>query len=88
MNGVPFEVEEVLPITGRGMIVLARALSSSDFSVGDSSMLAGCPIAPVLDQPRALTPDGHLRLDLFAFILRNPDDGARFQRGETVFLGS
>jgi hypothetical protein len=86
MNTVPFEVEEVLAITGRGMVVVARALRTSDFVLGDSSTLAECPIAPVLEQPRALTPKGNPRLDLFAFVLRNPDDASRFQPGETVFL--
>jgi hypothetical protein len=86
MNAVPFEVEDVLPITGRGVVVLARALSTRDFHVGTNSTLAGCPISPALEQPRALTPDGRPRLDLFAFQLRNPDDAGRFARGETVWL--
>jgi len=83
---IPFEIEQVLTISGRGPVVLARALTSQDFSLGSSATLNDRPLRPVLEVPRLIEPDGSRRLDLFAFTLEDPVDLAYFTPGQQVVL--
>jgi hypothetical protein len=81
-----FEVEQVLAISGRGPVVLARALTSQDFPLSSIATLNGRPLRPVLEVPRVIEPEGSRRLDLFAFTLEDPVDLAYFTPGQQVVL--
>lgn len=88
VNGrfVRFEVEAVVEVSGHGIIVLARLLVRPGFTLGSAPKLEGRRIVPHLTQPRALTPDGRVRLDLFAFKLLHPGDAPAFRAGQLVVL--
>jgi len=62
-----------------GSHIFARQLAACDFSVSASSQLGGVPIQPSLSQPRALRPDGSPDLDIWAFVLREPQNAGNFQ---------
>jgi hypothetical protein len=83
---IAFEIESVFTVSGRGVVVLARWLGPQSFaSLGDAT-LGGVPIEPRTDIPRKLGLDGQPRIDLFAFLLRRPEDRTRFVPGERVLL--
>jgi hypothetical protein len=83
---VRFEVEAVVEVSGHGTIVLARLLVRPGFTLGSAPKLGGCSIVPHLTQPRALTPGGQVRQDLFAFKLLHPEDARAFRAGQLVVL--
>jgi len=65
--------------------VIARLVDeTADFGVHDGSLLAGCPVEPWVDAPRALDADGRRRRDLFAFCLRSREDRRKFGVGDRV----
>jgi hypothetical protein len=84
---VLFEVEQLLKVKGHALVV-ARRLAAGDFVLGDAPRLAGVPIHRELTQPRALSPSGEPRLDLFAFRLKFAADIDRFTAGQRVELES
>jgi hypothetical protein len=83
---IAFEIESVFTVTGRGLVVLARCLEPQSFVTLRYATLGGVPIEPWTDIPRKLEPDGQPRLDLFAFVLRRPEDRPRLVPGERVLL--
>lgn len=80
-----FEVEAVLDVGGQ-TVIFARILAPRDFALNEESRFGGCPIVPVLSQPRAMRPDGSPRTDLYAFVLRRREDGDKFRVGLQVPL--
>ena len=86
MARIPFEVEHVATITGRGVAVFARWLGPEQFESLRDATLGGCPIEPWTDVPRSIGPDGKQRLDLFGFVLRDPADRERLAPGQRVEL--
>ena len=86
MARIPFEVEAVFTVTGRGVVVTAKCLGPQSFTSLDGATLCGIPIEPWTQIPRALGADGRQRLDLFAFILSHPEDRERLAPGAHVFL--
>ena len=86
MARIPFEVENIVTITGRGVFVVARWLGPDDFENLREATLGGCPIEPWTEVPRSLDSDGNIRLDLFAFMLRRGEDQTRFVKGQRVEL--
>lgn len=80
-----FVVEAVTGLRGEVIVFAAELEGEGSFTV-DAATLAGCPLKPVLNQPRALTPDGQPRYDLWAFHLRHRRDRVQFIVGETVVL--
>ena len=81
-----FEVEETIEAGGR-TYVLARLLNAGvDFTLTERSSLDGCGVERWTDIPRAATPDGKQRYDLFSFCLKSSADRARFTKGEHVTL--
>ena len=81
MAALRFQVEfvQVLP---EQSYVIARKLDQGDFGLVEGCALAGCAIDPrYLEIPRAHNPDGTLRLDLFAFLLRHPRGCLALQAG-------
>ena len=86
MVAIPFEVESLLALPGRPTVVFARLLGAPGFTVSEASRLGGCAVLPSVSQPRAHRPDGSPRLDLFAFVLQNREDSARFEVGQKVML--
>jgi len=83
---IAFEVESVFTVTGRGVVVLARWLGPQSFASLSGATLHGVSIEPWTDIPRQQGPDGQPRLDLFAFVLRRPEDRPRFVPGERILL--
>jgi len=67
-------------------VVLARVPAGVEFALGSRPTLDGCRIQPFLTQPRAVSPDGLPRLDLYAFELRSIGDADRFHPGDLVLL--
>jgi hypothetical protein len=84
---VKFKVEFILKLDS-GSYVFARQLGVGNFSVSASSRLGGVPIQPSLSQPRAAMPDGSPDLDIWAFVMREPQDAEKFSVGQTVELES
>ena len=80
-----FEVEAVLANVGSG-VVLARQTEAGDFHLRETSSLGGAAIHPHVSAPRALTPAGAARTDLFAFALRSRNDLGAFSVGQLVEL--
>jgi hypothetical protein len=83
---IAFEIESVFTVTDRGVVVLARWLGPQSFASLSGATLGGVPIEPWTDIPRKLGLDGQPRLDLFAFVLRRPEDRPRLVPGERVLL--
>jgi hypothetical protein len=83
---IPFEIEHVFSLTGRGVVVLARWLGPESFTSLHGATLGGVSIEPWTEIPRAHHPDGRLRLDLFAFLLSRAEDRDRFAPGARVLL--
>ena len=81
-----FEVEQTIEANGRAYVVARLLDSSADFTLTESSSLDGCKIEKWTDIPRAHTPDGKQRYDLFSFCLKSTADRARFTRGKRVTL--
>ena len=86
MAQIPFEVENVVTISGRGVYVLSRCLGSPTFGTLAGASLGGCAIEPWTDMSRSLSSDGDSRVDLFAFVLRDPHHAKRFSPGQQVGL--
>ena len=85
---VELEVERILEMRGTAY-VFARVLEDvGDFTVQRGSTLAGMPLQPYLDIPRAVDVNGRPRLDLFSFALQNPADVAHFEVGQRVELST
>jgi hypothetical protein len=80
-----FKVEFVYKLDQEAY-VMARQLEGGDFSLSASSRLDGAAIRPAVTQPRKLRSDGSPDLEVFAFILANPDDAASFRLGEVIEL--
>ena len=84
---VKFKVEFVGKFDSSSYL-LARQIEAGHFSVSVSSRIGGVPIQPSLSQPRALKPDGSPDSDVWAFVLREPQDAERFSVGQTIELVS
>lgn len=80
-----FSVEFVYRL-GQEAYVMARQLEGGDFSLSASSRLDGAAIRPVVTQPRKLRSDGSPDLEVFAFILANPEDVTSFHVGKVINL--
>ena len=83
---IPFEVEQAAWIAQHLPVVLARILEPQDFALGAAATLGGCRLVQFLEIPRSVRADGSPRIDLFAFVLVEPGDLARFTPGEVVEL--
>jgi hypothetical protein len=83
---IPFEVEQTAWIARHLPVVLARILEPQDFQLGAAATLDGCLLEQFLEIPRSVRADGSPRLDLFAFVLVDPEELARFTPGEVVEL--
>ena len=68
--------------------VFARQLEPGSFTLTDDSTLGGVAIRRWLEQPRKVRDDGSLDTEVFAFVLRNPDDRERFHEGLEVDLSA
>jgi hypothetical protein len=84
-----FEIELVLALPGvKRVQVLARKLEVGDFAIPLGATLGGVRVSPVLSAPRAKNAQGELRLDLFTFLLLDPQDAGRLSPGQRVLLTS
>ena len=81
-----FEVEARVPPPSA--IVLARQLSDAPWEMPADPHFGGVPVEPVISQPRAMTPEGEPRFDLFALVLKRPSELGKFAIGEKVILAS
>jgi hypothetical protein len=82
-----FLIEGVSHVAGQGVFVFARHVSGTlGFTFGPNATLAGLPIEREVNQPRKLSPTGQPDLELFAFKLKNVDDGGRLVIGHTARL--
>src|SRR5258708_2589915 len=70
---VKFKVEFVYKLDQEA-VIMARQLEGGVFSLSASSRLDGAAIRPEITQPRKLHADGSPDLEVFAFILTNPED--------------
>ena len=86
MTAILFEVEQTAWIAHHLPVVLARILEPQDFALGAAATLGGCQLVQFLEIPSSLRADGSPRLDLFAFVLVDADELARFAPGEVVEL--
>ena len=85
-TAVELEVEGIQLVRATAY-VFARVLEpGDDVSVHEGSTLAGAPLHPYLDMPRAIDADGNPRLDVFAFALQHSEDRMRFEVGQRVTL--
>ena len=80
-----FEIEFVFSKEG---LIFARVLKEGAFTVTATSTLGGCRLLESLNSPRALTPDGQPRYDLFAFRLRDRRESSKLKVGCEVLLKS
>ncbi|PIA77431.1 hypothetical protein BFR04_08260 [Gaetbulibacter sp. 4G1] len=84
---VKFEIESVFKITGRGYFVTAKLVEEGKgFWLPENSKLGNIEITTSLTQPRAIDENGNVRLDLWAFQLKNDSDSEKFKEGEIVEL--
>jgi hypothetical protein len=81
-----FEVEQAAWIAQHLPVILARSLEPQDFTLGGAATLGGCALLQFLEIPRSIRADGSPRLDLFAFVLVEAADLARFAPGDIVAL--
>ena len=81
-----FEVEQAAWIAQHLPVVLARMLEPRQFALGAAATLGGCRLVQFVEIPRSVRADGSPRLDLFAFVLADPGELARFTPGEVVEL--
>jgi hypothetical protein len=63
-----------------------RQIESGAFTLTHDSTLGGIPIHKRVEQPRKVRADGSPDLEVFALVLRNPDDRAHFAEGSEVEL--
>ena len=80
-----FEVEDVTEITNTGVLVLARLLDNTDFSIKQGLKLGGCEITGG-NIPRSVTNSGAARYDLWGFYLARKADSKYFKKGMVVEL--
>lgn len=85
MKSPRFEVEEVNEITGLGTVVFARRLDNYEFLLRKGSLLGGFEVQSG-DIPRVVNADGTVRVDLWGFLLKEPDAAKYFHRGLIVEL--
>ena len=71
-----FEIEYIFELKSRNKIyVFAKLLTpNSDWHLSDKSKLGDVEIEKSIDIPRKLDDDGNVRLNLFAFVLKNNND--------------
>jgi len=81
-----FRVHSILAGTGHTVQVLALLSDPADFTLTEPATLAGRPIYPWTQQPRALDSSGRQQTDLFAFALRDAADASYFTPGQDVEL--
>ena len=81
------EIEFIVRLSARDQIIIgAKRLNDVDFKMSDTSSLGNIPIEKFIDIPRAHDKEGNIRLDLFAFILKNKSDKDKLSIGQTVEL--
>ncbi len=85
---VKFEIESIFKLRARNkVVVFARLLDSNlDWKLSEKSKLEQVEIENWFDIPRALDKDGNIRLDLFAFALKNNMDEYKLQIGQIAEL--
>lgn len=66
------------------VMILARSLGATDFSVGDNSTLGGCKLLKYLDQPRSIREDGTQDPKVFSFCLADNEDRKKLSVGAEV----
>jgi hypothetical protein len=77
-----FKIEEIFELKGRDKIcVLAKLLDiDSSFQLTDKSRLGEVEIENWFDIPRKLDDNGNIRVDLYAFLLKNKLDLNKIQK--------
>jgi hypothetical protein len=85
---IQFEIEHIFKLHARNKVcVFARLLDSSlDWKLTNESKLGQVQIENWFDIPRAHDKDGNIRLDLFAFQLKNNDDKNKLNINQVVEL--
>ena len=83
-----FKIENIFKLHAKNKVcIFARQLDlNSDWKLNDVSKLGKVQIENWLDTPRAFDKDGNLRLDLFAFLLKNKDDKDKLEVNQIVEL--
>lgn len=84
--GRVLRVEGLFQARGRWTVIAGVADGRGALEVDPETTLAGCPVEPWLEQPRKRDEDGRARTDLWAFILRDPEDAPRFAVGGVCAL--
>lgn len=81
-----FKVEGVITVKAK-VYVLAKYINADiHFILTDNSYLGPVPIERWMDMPRAHDEEGKLRVDLFAFALKYPDDKEKVKTGGILEL--
>jgi len=83
-EGHRFKIEHIRE--SNPVMIFARALGTTNFSVGENSTLGGCKLLKYLDQPRATTGAGTQDPKVFSFCLANNGDRKRLSIGAEVEL--
>jgi hypothetical protein len=85
---IQFEIEDIFKLDTRNKVcVFARVLNSDlSWKLTDESKLGVVRIENWLEIPRSHDKDGNIRLDLFAFLLKNNDDKDKLKVNQIVEL--
>jgi hypothetical protein len=88
MEKCSFEIEAFFELSSKKQVyVLARILDKDfNFKLTDDSRLGNVPIEKWFDIPRAQDANGNVRIDLFAFLLKNVDDKELLKIGDVTEL--
>lgn len=85
---IQFEIETIFELKAHNNIyVLSRLITKNiNGQLTDNSKLGGVAIEKWFDIPRAHDKEGNLRLDLYAFALKNSIDKDKLKVGQIVDL--
>ena len=84
--GTKFIIWEKLKIQDKVYVFVKLVNKDDAFDLSDDATLGGVPIEPFCDIPRKLDKNGTIRLDVYAFLLSNPQDEAKIRLNTEVEL--
>ncbi len=85
---IEFEIEDIFEMEETTKVcVFARLLNTKlEWQLSDESAIGEVKIEKWCDSPRTFNNDGDIRLDLFAFVLKNKNDKARLKINQIAEL--
>lgn len=89
MNGssqIVFELEYTSAIQDEAYVFARLLQPETDFTLTDTALINDIPIKKHVTMPRKLDENGNIRLDIFAFVLKNKNDILKFKDVTKLFL--